>query len=269
MTAGPDLPDAHPDRPAALVVIPTYEERETLPQLLPLLLDGPAAIDVLVVDDNSPDGTGEWADSMAARDPRVNVLHRPGKQGLGGAYRAGLGWGLDRGYDLLVEMDADLSHDPIHLPELLAVATQADLVLGSRYVPGGGTANWPWHRRALSAGGNTYVRTLTGIPVRDATSGYRVFRRAVLEEIGLADLTSEGYSFQLETVLAAHRAGFVVREVPIRFVERTVGASKISRRIVVEAMARVVTWSMERPRHPDRRHPRSVHAAGAPQGPVA
>ncbi len=268
MTAGPELPDDGDDRPATLVVIPTYEERETLPQLLPLLLDGPTSIDVLVVDDNSPDGTGEWADTVAAEDERVNVLHRPGKQGLGTAYRAGLGWGLERGYELLVEMDADLSHDPIHLPALLAAAEHADLVLGSRYVPGGGTANWPWHRRALSAGGNIYVRTLTGLPVHDATSGYRVFRRAVLEEIGLAELTSEGYSFQLETVLASHRAGFRVREVPIRFVERTVGASKISRRIVVEAMARVVAWSLERPRHPDGAHPRSVGAT-APQGPVA
>lgn len=265
MTAA-DAPDDREHRPAALVVIPTYQERETLPELLPLVLEGPADVDVLVVDDNSPDGTGEWADGVAAEDPRVRVLHHPGKQGLGAAYRAGLGWGLARGYDQLVEMDADLSHDPIHLPELLAAADHADLVLGSRYVPGGGTDNWPWHRRALSAGGNLYVRTLTGVPVHDATSGYRVFRRSVLEEIGLAELTSEGYSFQLETVLATHRAGFVIDEVPIRFVERTVGASKISRRIVVEAMGRVVGWSMDRPRHPDGRHPRSVAATAAPEG---
>lgn len=256
-------------RGPALVVVPTYDERKTLPRLLPLILDGPTGVDVLVVDDSSPDGTGEWAEEVAATEPRLHVLHRPGKQGLGAAYRAGLGWGLDRGYDLMVEMDADLSHDPDYLPALLAAATDADLVLGSRYVPGGGTVNWPWHRRALSFGGNVYVRTLTGVPVHDATSGYRVFRRAVLEEIGLADLTSEGYSFQLETVLAAHRVGFVLDEVPIRFVERTIGASKISRRIVVEAMARVLAWAVQRPRHPDGLHPRSVRAAMSQRGPVA
>ncbi len=261
-------PEDPPDN-AALVVIPTYNERQTLPELLPRVLDGPTGVDVLVVDDASPDGTGEWAAAQAAGEPRLSVLHRPGKQGLGAAYRAGLGVGLARGYDLLVEMDADLSHDPVHLPALLAAAERADLVLGSRYVPGGGTANWPWHRRALSAGGNIYVRTLTGVPVHDATSGYRVFRRAVLEEIGLADLTSEGYSFQLETVLAAYRAGFVLDEVPIRFVERSAGASKISRGIVLEAMARVVGWAGDRPRHPDGRHPRSVRATTAPEGRVA
>lgn len=248
-----------------LVVTPTYNERESLPRLARRVLDSPADVDLLIVDDDSPDGTGEWADELATTEPRVRVLHRPEKAGLGAAYRAGLGWGLDRGYDLLVEMDADLSHDPVHLPELLAATRRADLVLGSRYVPGGRTVNWPWHRRLLSSGGNVYVGALTGVPVHDATSGYRVFRRAVLEEIGLADLDSEGYSFQLETVVAAHRAGFVLAEVPISFVERTEGASKISRRIVVEAMARVVGWGIQGPRHPDGVHPRSIRAAQAEQ----
>ncbi len=243
-----------------LVVIPTYDERESLPLLVARLLDSPVEVDLLVVDDSSPDGTGAWADEFAATEPRMQVLHRPAKAGLGAAYRAGLGWGLERGYELLVEMDADLSHDPVHLPEMLAATRTADLVLGSRYVPGGGTVNWPWHRRLLSAGGNVYVHALTGVPVHDATSGYRVFRRAVLEEIGLAELDSEGYSFQLETVVAAHRAGFVLGEVPISFVERTAGASKISRAIVAEAMVRVVGWGVQRPRHPDGLHPRSVRA---------
>src|SRR5690606_27621183 len=150
------------------------------------------------------------------------------KEGLGPAYRAGLGWGLDAGYEVLVELDADLSHDPGHLPELVGGTASADLVLGSRYVPGGGTRNWPWHRRMLSAGGNRYVQLVTGIDVRDGTSGYRAFRRAVLEEIGLSELRSDGYSFQLETLLRTWRAGFVVDEVPITFVERRAGTSKIS-----------------------------------------
>lgn len=248
-----------------LVVTPTYNERESLPRLAERVLASPASVDLLVVDDSSPDGTGEWADGLAAREPRVHVLHRPEKAGLGAAYRAGLGWGLAKGYPLLVEMDADLSHDPVHLPEMLAATRDADLVIGSRYVPGGGTVNWPWHRRLLSSGGNVYVQALTGVPVRDATSGYRVFRAAVLDEIGLADLDSEGYSFQLETVVAAHRAGFVLAEVPISFVERTVGASKISRSIVAEAMVRVVGWGLQRPRHPDGLHPRSVRARQAGQ----
>lgn len=260
-----DVPE--PSEPAGarpLVVIPTYNERDTLPVLVDLLLTGPTTVDILVVDDNSPDGTGEWADQRARESEQVQVLHRPGKQGLGAAYRAGLGWGLDHGYQLLVEMDADLSHDPAHLPELLAAAEHADLVIGSRYVPGGGTSNWPWHRRALSSGGNTYVRLWTGLPLRDATAGFRVFRAPVLDAIGLTSLNSDGYSFQVETALAAHRAGFRIVEVPIMFAERTVGASKMSRRIVVEAMARVVSWGLEGPRTPQGVHPASIAAPSAP-----
>lgn len=248
--------------PRPLVVIPTYDERETLPVLLDKLWTGPADVDVLVVDDSSPDGTGVWAQQQADVTPRLEVLHRPGKQGLGAAYRAGLGWGLERGHEILVEMDADLSHDPSHLPEILAATRHADLVIGSRYVPGGGTSNWPWHRRALSAGGNAYVRLWTGMPLRDATAGYRAFRAPVLHAIGLSEMGSDGYSFQVETALSTHRAGFVIVEVPIMFAERTVGASKISRRIVVEAMGRVVTWGLRGPRSPAGRHPDSV-AAGA------
>ena len=241
-----------------LVVIPTYNEHLTLPEVVARVLSAPVEVDVLVVDDASPDGTGRIADELAAEDGRVHVLHRPGKQGLGPAYRAGLGWGLDQGYDVLVEMDADLSHDPGHLPDLVAGTQRADLVLGSRYVPGGGTRNWPWHRRALSAGGNVYVRLVTGVNVHDGTSGYRAFRRAVLEEIGLRELRSDGYSFQLEALLLTWRAGFAIDEIPITFVERRAGTSKISRSIVIEAFWRVLVWGLRGPRRPTGRHPRSV-----------
>ena len=241
-----------------LVVIPTYNERVTIAEVVARVLAAPVDVDVLVVDDASPDGTGQIADELAAEDPRVHVLHRPGKEGLGPAYRAGLGWGLQAGYDVLVEMDADLSHDPGHLPELVGRTARADLVLGSRYVPGGGTRNWPWHRRALSSGGNRYVRLVTGVDVRDGTSGYRAFRRAVLEEIQLAELRSDGYSFQLETLLRSWRQGFVIDEVPITFVERRAGTSKISRAIILEALWRVLRWGLTGPRQPQGRNPRSV-----------
>ena len=247
-----------------LVVIPTYNERITLPEVVARILSVPVTVDVLIVDDNSPDGTGKLADDLADQHPNVHVLHRPGKSGLGPAYRAGLGWGLDQGYEVLVEMDADLSHEPGHLTAMLTALRQADLVIGSRYVPGGGTENWPWHRRLLSSGGNRYVQFVTGIPVRDATSGYRAFRRPVLEEIGLRDLRSDGYSFQLETVLASWRQGFEVDEVPITFVERRAGASKISRSIVFEALWRVLVWGLRGPRRAQPRHTRSVLASDTP-----
>ncbi len=227
----------------ALVVVPTYDERANIDELVRRTLAVPD-VDLLIVDDGSPDGTGERADELAADEPRLRVLHRPRKAGLGSAYRDGLGLGLDEGYEALVEMDADLSHDPAVLPDLIAALQHSDLAIGSRYVPGGGVANWPWHRRMLSAGGNLYVRLLTGLPVRDATSGFRAFRAAVLRGIGLRELRSEGYSFQLETALKAWRTGFRTTEVPITFVERVAGASKISRAIVVEAMVRVLLWGV-------------------------
>ncbi len=249
--------------PRTLVVIPTYNEVDNLEQVVAEVLARPVEVDLLVVDDGSPDGTGELADRLAADEPRLRVRHRGGKSGLGSAYRLGLGMGMDEGYDVLVEMDADLSHDPSALDALVAATADHDLVLGSRYVPGGGVVNWPWHRRALSAGGNRYVQLATGLPLRDATSGYRAFRREVLEEIGLRDLRSEGYSFQLETALATWRAGFRVGEVPITFTERRAGASKISRAIVVEALWRVLVWGLRGPRRAPRRHPRSVAAQPA------
>lgn len=241
----------------ALVVIPTYNERGTLGSVVERVL-AVAQVDVLVVDDGSPDGTGDIADALAGGSERVTVVHRERKSGLGSAYRIGLGRGLELGYDVLVEMDADLSHLPEQLPALLEATGSADLVVGSRYVDGGEVANWPWYRRALSKGGNRYVQAVTGIPVRDATSGFRAYRREVLEEIDLGNLRSEGYSFQLETALRTWWDGFRIAEVPIRFVERSHGASKISRAIVFEALWRVLVWGTTHRRGSTRPHPRSV-----------
>jgi glycosyltransferase involved in cell wall biosynthesis len=230
---------------STLVVIPTYDERGTIAELVAAVRASRHQPEVLVVDDASPDGTGQVADRLAADDPGVHVLHRVGKEGLGAAYRAGLGWGLARGYAVLVEMDADLSHDPRDLPALLDAVAHADLVIGSRYVPGGRVERWPWRRRVLSRGGNAYVRWWTGLPLADATSGFRAFRREVLTTIGLSASRSDGYAFQVETALRAWRAGFRVEEVPIRFVERREGASKLSRRVVLEAVWRVPRWAFE------------------------
>jgi len=244
----------------ALVVVPTYNEVATLERAVSTALAAVADLDVLVVDDHSPDGTGDLADALAAADERIWVLHRPRKSGLGPAYRAGFAWGLARGYEALCEMDADLSHDPADLARLLAALAGADLVIGSRYVPGGGVVDWPPSRLALSRGGNRYVQLMTGIPVQDATAGYRAFRREVLEGIDIASVCSDGYSFQLEVVLRAWRAGFRVVELPITFTERREGASKISRGIVAEAVWRTAAWGLAGPRRAAPVHPRSVAA---------
>jgi glycosyltransferase involved in cell wall biosynthesis len=250
-------------RPRTLVVVPTYDERGTIAEVVHALRGLPDAPSVLVVDDASPDGTGELADALAAADPGVEVLHRDRKAGLGPAYRAGLRWGLERGYEVLVEMDADLSHDPLTVPRLLAATAGADLVIGSRYVPGGGVERWAVGRLLLSTAGNRYVRAVTGLPVRDATSGFRAFRRHVLTAIDIDALRSDGYAFQVETALRAWRAGFAVSEVPIRFVERREGASKLSRRVVVEAVWRVLLWAPG-PRRPPPPHPASVRSLRGP-----
>ncbi len=246
----------------SLVIIPTYNERENLAPLVAAVLAADPALDILVVDDNSPDGTGALADDLAAGDDRIDVMHRPAKGGLGPAYRAGFAWGMERNFDVLCEMDADLSHDPADVVRLLAALRGADLVIGSRYVPGGGVVDWPRHRLALSKGGNRYVQAMTGMPVSDATSGFRAFRRAVVEELDLATVRSDGYSFQLEMALRTWRLGFRVVEIPITFVERTAGASKISRAIVVEALWRVFQWGVQGPRRAAPVHPRSIVAAG-------
>jgi dolichol-phosphate mannosyltransferase len=226
----------------ALVCLPTYDERENLVPILEAILANLPGADVLVIDDNSPDGTGKLADEFAAREPRVKVLHRPGKQGLGKAYLAGFAWALERGYGYVIEMDADFSHDPKRLPALLAGAHEADLALGSRYVPGGGTLGWGLIRRIISQGGSLYARLILGISVRDLTGGFKCFRREVLEGIDLATVQCTGYAFQIELTYRAIRRGFRVKEVPIIFEDRRVGQSKMSGRIVLEALQKV--WSI-------------------------
>jgi dolichol-phosphate mannosyltransferase len=226
----------------ALVCLPTYDERDNVAPMVEAILAADPKIEVLVIDDNSPDGTGEIADGIAAREPRVHVLHRAGKEGLGKAYLAGFAWALERGYGLVLEMDADFSHDPKHLPAMLAACRSADLVLGSRYVPGGGTVNWGLGRKILSRGGSFYARTVLGIGVRDLTGGFKCFRREVLEAIDLSTVECSGYAFQIELTYRALRKGFRVAEIPIVFVDRRVGQSKMSRRIVLEGIRKV--WSI-------------------------
>ena len=221
----------------ALVVIPTYNEAANLPHIVPLALEQDPRIDVLVVDDNSPDGTGRLADDLAKVNPRVHVLHRPGKQGLGAAYRAGFQWALERKYDYVLEMDADFSHDPAHLKEFLKSVATADLVLGSRYLHGKVTVvNWPIARLLLSYFANVYARWVTGLRIWDLTGGFKCFRRSVLESIDLAAVRSNGYAFQIEMSVRAWRKGFRLSEIPITFVDRTEGQSKMNRAIVREAI---------------------------------
>ncbi|TNC19132.1 polyprenol monophosphomannose synthase [Georgenia sp. 311] len=230
-----------------LVIIPTYDERESLPLVLERTRRAVPDADILVADDDSPDGTGAVADEVAARDGHVHVLHRPGKQGLGRAYVAGFQWALERGYDLVVEMDADGSHRPEQLPDLLARAAAEDapdLVIGSRWVPGGEVVNWPLHRELLSRGANTYVQLLLGLPVRDATAGFRVFRAPALAALPLEEIESQGYCFQVDMTWRVHRAGGRVAEVPISFVERAEGVSKMSRGIIAEALVRTTAWGV-------------------------
>ncbi|MBP3036392.1 polyprenol monophosphomannose synthase [Arthrobacter sp. zg-ZUI100] len=228
-----------------LTIIPTYNEIESLPKTLQRLRAAVPDSDVLIADDNSPDGTGDYADGIAAVDPQVHVLHRKGKEGLGAAYIAGFRWGLERDYDVLVEMDADGSHKPEQLPLLLAAAEDgADLVIGSRWVPGGSVVNWPLHRKILSRGGSTYSRLMLGVRVRDITAGYRAFRRTTLERLDLGAVESVGYGFQVDMTFRVARLGLQIREVPITFVEREFGASKMSGNIVFEAMANVTKWGL-------------------------
>ncbi len=227
----------------SLIIIPTYNERENLRAMAAAVLEVLPETHLLVVDDNSPDGTGDVADELAEKDERVHTMHRPGKMGLGTAYVEGFRWGLERGYELLWEMDCDFSHDPRYLPDMLAAMDDgADLAIGSRYVAGGGTDNWGLGRKILSRGGGFYARMVLGLPVNDLTSGFRCYRRTVLETISLDDLRSEGYAFQIEMAYKTYKAGFHIQEVPIVFVDRRVGQSKMSSKIVVEAVLGV--WRM-------------------------
>ena len=222
-----------------LIIIPTYNERENLQRLTTEVHRIVPEAHILVVDDNSPDGTGELADGLAASDSRIAVIHRKGKLGLGTAYVKGFKYALERGYDLVFEMDADFSHRPEHLPEFLAAVQDADLVLGCRYMEGGGTEDWGWTRRMLSRGGNLYARTLLTLPYRDLTGGFKCFRREVLESIDLDSVVTEGYAFQIELTYRTHKAGFRIKETPIIFPDRTLGHSKMNRKIVVEALVRL------------------------------
>ncbi len=230
----------------SLVIIPTYNECENIPQLLPQILEQ-QRLSILVVDDGSPDGTGDIVAGMMESSDRLHLIRRAGKQGLGTAYLAGFRYALDRGAEYVFEMDADFSHDPRYLPELLRAAeTKYDLVIGSRYVAGGGTTDWGIVRRFISRGGNIYARLILGLPLADMTGGFRCYRRRALEAIDLDAVRSNGYSFQIEMAYRVHKAGFRIGEVPIIFPDRRVGASKMSKNIVVEALINVVKLRLGR-----------------------
>ncbi|WP_406728617.1 polyprenol monophosphomannose synthase [Streptomyces sp. GD-15H] len=238
------------EREDVLVVMPTYNEHESLPDVLGRLRRAVPRAHVLVVDDASPDGTGRLAEELATRDTAVHVLHREAKEGLGRAYTAGFAWGLERGYGVLVEMDADGSHQPEELPRLLTALDRADLVIGSRWVSGGRVVDWPLSRRLLSRWGNAYTRLMLSIGVRDATAGFRAYRADVLRGIPLAEVESHGYCFQVDLTLRTALLGLRITEVPVTFVERALGQSKMSGAIVREALVRITRWGWERRRTP-------------------
>jgi dolichol-phosphate mannosyltransferase len=229
--------------PRGLVIVPTYNERDNLPRLVPQVLGQDPRLDMLVIDDASPDGTGAIADRIANEMARVSVLHRAGKLGLGTAYLEGFRWGLERGYRWMFQMDADFSHDPAHLPQFIEALADYDVVIGSRYLEGRVTVvNWPMPRLFLSYFANVYARWITGLPIWDATAGFKAFRREVLDSIDLSRVESEGYSFQIEMNMRTWKLGFRIGEVPIVFVDRTLGESKMSKRIIREAVWRV--WKL-------------------------
>lgn len=252
MTQTPDSPGSPTlDRAPVgriLVMIPTYNERENLPLIVGRVRAATPQVDILVLEDNSPDGTGDIADQLAAADPQVQVMHRAGKEGLGAAYLAGFAWGLDHGYDALVEMDADGSHQPEQLPRLLDALADADLVIGSRWVKGGSVVNWPLHRKFLSVGGNIYTRVLLGMPVNDATAGYRAYRSSAVRTIGLDGVESYGYCFQADLTRRVVEAGLTVKEVPIEFVEREIGDSKMNPDIARESLVNITRWGVRKRR---------------------
>ncbi|MHA7984600.1 polyprenol monophosphomannose synthase [Rathayibacter sp. CAU 1779] len=228
----------------AIVIIPTYNEAQNIAWIVGRLRSAVPGASVLIVDDSSPDGTGDVADGLAAADPAVNVLHRAGKEGLGAAYREGMRWALGRGHDVIVEMDADGSHRPEDLPAMLAALSKADVIVGSRWVPGGGVIGWPFYRKAISRCGSAYARFALGVPVRDMTGGYRAFTAEALQRIDLDAVLSQGYCFQIDMLWHAQVAKLRIREVPITFPERERGDSKMSGAIVLEAMLRVTGWAI-------------------------
>lgn len=247
----PSMPGSAAPSERTLVIIPTYDERDTLPVVVERLLAAAPDVSVLIADDNSPDGTGEVADRLAAEDPRgrITVLHRRGKEGLGAAYIAGFRWGLARDYTVLVEMDADGSHPPERLPAMLeAVDAGADLAIGSRYVPGGRVVNWPWQRHVISRGGNVYSRIMLGVGIKDITAGYRAYRAGALAELDMDSIESKGYCFQIDMTWRLLGNGRKVVEVPITFTERTVGHSKMSESIFREAAVNVARWGWQKRR---------------------
>ena len=244
MSTAPEAVSA--DLGRVLVIIPTYNELDALPLILSRVQNSVPTVEILIVDDNSPDGTGGIADQWVSENPGIHVMHRLGKGGLGAAYLAGFAWGLQQGFDVLVEMDADGSHQPEQLPSLLAALEYSDLVLGSRWVKGGGTENWSKNRELLSKGGNYYTKVMLGIDIDDSTGGYRAFKASVLRSLDLHEVASQGYCFQVDLAWRAKQRGFVVTEVPITFVERQVGSSKMSRKIVTEALWRVTVWGVDR-----------------------
>ncbi len=236
-----------------LICLPTYNERENLPLLVTEIHAIVPHVHILVIDDNSPDGTGKLADELAAADERIFVLHRAQKQGLGRAYIAGFEWALQRDYELIFEMDCDFSHMPRYLPDFIEKAKSCDVVLGSRYIPGGGTKDWDWRRRFISRGGNTYAQVILGLPYRDLTGGFKCFHRHVLETLPLAEIVGSGYVFQIELTYRSVLLGFSIGEVPIEFPDRTRGQSKMSGNIVREAVTKVWQLRLNKPRMAQRR----------------
>jgi dolichol-phosphate mannosyltransferase len=233
----------------ALIIVPTYNERENLPIVLGKIFDSVPEAHVLVVDDGSPDGTGALADERAASDPRVHVMHRTEKNGLGPAYIAGFGWALERGYPVIIEMDADGSHPADRLPALIEAVSKPGgpgLAVGSRWVPGGSVVNWPWYRKVISQGGSFYARTMLRMPVRDVTAGFVAFRADVLRQFDLSTVDSQGYCFQIDLKRRVFEGGYGIVEVPITFRERELGVSKMSSTIVIEAMGRVTVWGVQK-----------------------
>ena len=255
------MPNSDPWR--AALVLPTYNERENLAAMVAAIQALPTPIHIIVVDDNSPDGTGAIADDLAARLPAVEVIHRTGKLGLGTAYAAGFRQAITEGNDLILTMDADFSHDPQYLPAILAASRRYDLVIGSRYVPNGGVRDWPWHRQALSWGANTIAHLLLGLHARDCTAGFRCYRRQVLETVDPASIRANGYSYLIEMLYCCERSGFTVGEVPIVFADRQMGQSKISRNEIIKAGRTVLRLTVSRLSNRGRRMMASL-ASGQP-----